>query len=369
MKSPRVAIVADWIIGGGAERVVSELHALYPEAPIYASYCSTEWRQKLDGKVVTGYLQHWPFGALRKFAGLISPFRISWYRHLDFRNYDVVITATGNGEAKHIRPPQGVKHICYCFTPVHYYWRHYQTYLQNPGFGPLNFLARFGLRLFVKPLRKKDYQAAKRVNQFIAISTHIQADIKKYYGRNSIVIAPPVNVERFLHVAGKSKRQGFITMGRQTAYKHTELLVDTCTQANLPLTVVGNGPEHADLVKRAGPTVTFLTNVADEEMADVLGQAQAFLFAGVEDFGVAPVEGMAAGLPLIAYRAGGALDYVIEGKTGLFFDALTVESIQKTLSTFSPADFDSKLIRKHATTFSADIFQQNIKSHTEKVLT
>ncbi len=102
-KGVRVALVADWIIGGGAERVVEELHRLYPEAPIYASYCSPEWRKRLNNKVVTGYLQHWPFSALRKFAGLITPLRVRWYRSLDFSNFDVVVSATGNGDARYFR--------------------------------------------------------------------------------------------------------------------------------------------------------------------------------------------------------------------------------------------------------------------------
>ena len=358
----RVAIVADWIIGGGAERVVEALHTQYPDAPIYASYCSPQWQQKLDNKVVTGYLQYWPFSALRKFVGIL---RIQWYKKLDFSNFDVVITCTGNGEAKHIRTSGKTKHVSYCFTPVHYYWRHYQTYLQNPGFGPFNWLARAGLQLLLEPLKKKDYQAAQKVDEFIAISTHIQKDIKQYYHRDSTVIAPPVNVDRFASVnQPMNKRNGFITVGRQTAVKHTEVIVDACTRLELPLTVIGNGPEHAELIKRAGATVSFPERVSDEALPEYLANASAFLFASEEDFGIAPVEAMACGTPVIAYKAGGALDYVT-AETGIFFDQQTDLSLEATLQTFIPASFSPPVIRKHAQKFSTDRFLSAIQKHIE----
>src|SRR3982750_2655078 len=128
-KPLKVAIVHDWLYGGGAERVIYELHKMYPDAPIYTSYCSPEWRQKLDGKVVTGFLQHWPFSRLRKFLPVL---RIWWFTRLDFTGYDLVISSSGNGEAKGVRVPKDTMHICYCHTPTHFYWRNYQQYLARP---------------------------------------------------------------------------------------------------------------------------------------------------------------------------------------------------------------------------------------------
>jgi glycosyltransferase involved in cell wall biosynthesis len=361
---PRVAIVADWIIGGGAERVVHELHRLYPEAPIYASYCSTEWRQRLDNKVITGYLQHWPFSKLRKFVGIL---RIGWYRHLNFKDYDVVISTTGNGEAKHIRVPAGTKYICYCFTPVHYYWAQYDNYLKSPGFGIFNPLARLGLTLLVRPLRKKDYAAAQQPDQFIALSTHIQQAIKKYYNRDSVLISPPVDTERFAQVNPESTAQRFVTMGRQIPFKRTDVLIEACNQAGLPLTVIGNGPEHAKLEKLAGPSTIFLTNVTDQQMPNVLRKARAFLFAAEEDFGIAPVEAMAAGLPVIAYRGGGALDYVEEGKTGLFFDEPTAASVRAAIHQFEDSNFKTADIKKQAARFSQECFRRSIQKLVTKL--
>src|SRR3990167_8961662 len=167
--SPKVAIVHDWLYGGGAEKVVEQLHTLYPDSPIYTSYCTDEWRKRLDNKVVTGYLQNWPFSRLRKFLPLLRQW---WFARLDLSDYDLIISSTGNGEAKFAR---GKKHICYCHSPPHFYWRKYESYLRNPGFGAFDWLARIGLKLFVKPLRKRDYNAAQQVDAFIANSTHIQA--------------------------------------------------------------------------------------------------------------------------------------------------------------------------------------------------
>ncbi|HSX31895.1 MAG TPA: glycosyltransferase, partial [Candidatus Saccharimonadales bacterium] len=200
-----VAIVHDWLVGGGAERVVQELHKMYPDAPIYTSYATDEWKQRLDGKVVTGYLQHWPFSKLRKYLTVL---RIWWFGSLDLSAYDLVISSTGNGEAKGIRVPNGT-HVCYCHSPTHFYWRHYNQYLKNPGFGLFNPLVRVSLRLLVGPLRKWDLRASKRPDYFVANSTHIQKDIQTYYGRDSVVVHPPVDISRFTPAPAKD-RKGFI---------------------------------------------------------------------------------------------------------------------------------------------------------------
>ncbi|MCA9329283.1 glycosyltransferase [Candidatus Saccharibacteria bacterium] len=363
MSKPRIAIVSDWIIGGGAERVIESLHKLYPDAPIYTSYCSDTWRKKLNNRVVTGYLQNYPFNKLRKFAG---PLRISWYKNLDLSSFDIVISCTGNGEAKNIKTSGTTKHICYCFTPVHYYWRHYQTYINNPGFGAFNWLARLGLKLLIKPLQKIDYKAAQHPDIFVGISSHIQADIQKYYKRNSIVIAPPVDTKRFKKTNINGKRQGFVTMGRLATIKRTEIIVDACTKLGLPLTIIGRGPAYKDLLQRAGPTVQILNNVSDQQMPSYLASAQAFLFASFEDFGIAPVEAMATGTPIIAYKAGGALDYV-NSQTGIFFNNQTSSSLQKAIKNFNGSQYDSAVIRSQAEAFSTEHFQKNITSLVKKL--
>lgn len=356
----RVAIVHDWFVGGGAERVVLQLHRMFPEAPIYTSYCSNEWRTKLDGKVVTGWLQH--FRALRKFL-VIG--RIWWFRSLDFSGYDLVISSSGNGEAKGIRVPPGTVHVCYCHSPTHFYWRHYDQYMARPGFGIFDPLARLGLRLLVKPLRRWDKRAAQEPDYFIANSTHIKQDIKKYYGRDSIVIHPPVDVQRFT-AADTGQRQGFVTVGRQATYKRTDIIVAACTQLNAELSVIGQGPDHQRLLDIAGPTITFETNATDNQIPGYLAGAKAFLFAAFEDFGIAPIEAMAAGTPVIAYQAGGALDYVND-KTGLFFKEQSVDSLIEALTTFPTKTFSHKDIAAKAQEFDTAVFRSKMRAFLHSV--
>ncbi len=359
--SPRIAIVHDWIYGGGAEKVVEALHQMYPDAPIYTSYCSDEWRERLDDKVVTGYLQRTPFRQLRKFLPLLRQW---WFARLDLSEFDVVISSSGNGEAKFINVPNG-KQICYCHSPNHFYWRHYDEYIRDPGFRP-KWLVRLGLRLLVKPLRRADYVAAQKVDYFIANSTHIKNDIKQYYNRDSEVIFPPIDVDRFRNIAKPKEQIGFVTMGRQVPMKKTDLIIEACNQLELPLTVIGQGPEHDRLVQLAGPTITFKTDVTDKQMPAELASAKGFIFASFEDFGIAPIEAMASGTPVIAYRAGGALDYIIPGQTGEFFAEQTVDSLMSALKTFDSSKFSPKEIRQYANQFSTEKFQELIKSTIDK---
>jgi len=343
---------------GGAERVVYELHQLFPEAPIYTSYCSPQQRAKFDGKVITGYLQNWPFSKLRKFLPVL---RIGWFTHLKLNGYDLVISSSG-AEAKGIQVPEGTLHINYCHAPTHYYWRRFEEYIKAPGFGLLDPLARFGLKLLVSPLRKWDYKAAQRPDIMIANSTYIQSEIKQYYGRNSVVIHPPVDIERFALKGPLKPRNGFVTAGRQTPYKRFDLAVVACTQLDRHLTVIGKGPEHDKLKQLAGPrVVTFLTTVTDTQMPLDFQKAQAFIFpTNAEDFGVTPVEAMAAGTPVIAYKGGGPIDYVIPGKTGEFFDEQTVDSLVEVLKKFDPSKYDPYLISRHAKQYGPDVFRRKI---------
>ncbi|MGH7240127.1 MAG: glycosyltransferase, partial [Candidatus Saccharimonadales bacterium] len=228
MKQPRVAIVHDWLLRGGSERVVMELHKMFPDAPIYTSYCTDEWREKLDDQVITGWLQH--FGKLRKFMVLG---RIWWFSHLDLSEYDLVISSSGNGEAFSVYTEPPTIHVCYCHSPTHYYWRHYDEYMKNPGFGIFSPLAKLGLKLLVVPLRKWDFKAAQRPDYFVANSSHIQKDIKQYYSRDSVVIPPPTDLSRFKYPRAKERR-GFIVVGRQTTYKKVDLAVAACSKLGLP---------------------------------------------------------------------------------------------------------------------------------------
>lgn len=357
----KVAIVCDWLTGtGGAERVVLELHRLFPKAPIYtsqynrspATWYGGDWFKNAD--VRTTWLQNLN-PRLKKYLPLLR----AWaFGRLDLRKYDLVISSSG-AEAKGIRTKRGALHINYCHAPTHYYWSRYQDYMKHPGFGAFDPLARLGLRILVKPLRRWDYKAAQRPHVMIANSTFTQSKIKEYYGRDSLIIHPPVDTERFRGPMPQ-ERKGFVTAGRQTPYKRIDLPVAACTKLKVPLAVIGNGPDHEKLRRKAGSTITFLTQVSDENMKEDFKAAKAFIFPNVDDFGITAVEAMAAGTPVIAFNGGGARDYVIPGKTGIFFNRQTVTSLAMAIQDFDKLRFDNNQITKHAEKFSAAAFRANI---------
>lgn len=368
----KIAIVCDWLLGtGGAERVVLELHHLFPEAPIYTSqydpnpklWYGDKWFE--DADVRTTWLQRLP-KSLKKFLPLL---RAMTFSRMNLSQYDLVISASG-AEAKFIKTREGAVHIAYIHAPTHYYWARYDDYLRHPGFGYLDPLARFGLKLLIGPMRRWDYKAAQRPDYLIANSNYTKEQIKKYYGRDSTVIHPPVDVERFKlptissHLPSTSyqlqPRRGFVTAGRQTPYKRIELAVEAATQLKVPLIVIGRGPEHRRLKRMAGRNVTFLTKVSDEELPKRFGEAKAFIFPGIDDFGIVAVEAMAAGTPVIAYRGGGALDY-INKDSGLFFNEQTPESLIKAMEDFDKRTFDHSKVAAQAAEFSAAHFRSNFQ--------
>ncbi|HVC36239.1 MAG TPA: glycosyltransferase [Candidatus Dormibacteraeota bacterium] len=352
----KVAIVCDWLTGiGGAERVVLELHRLYPKAPIYTSQYdpqAIDWFK--DADVRTTWLQKLPPG-FKKFLPVL---RAIAFGRLDLSDYDLILSSSG-AEAKAVRGGPKTVHISYCHSPTHYYWIRTREYLKSPGFGHFNWLARLGLKLFFKPMKHWDYLAAKRPDIMVANSTHTQAMIKKYYRRDSVVIHPPVDVNLF-KPSKDEPRHGFVVAGRQTPYKRIDLAIEACSKLNIPLVVIGNGPEHKRLEKMAGRSVIFLTGSSDLEMARHFASAQAFIFPGLEDFGMVAVEAMAGGAPVIAYKGGGALDSVIPGKSGLFFDKQNVKSLVQAINEFNSRSFDSHKIIAHAQTFSLKNFRQKM---------
>ena len=356
----RVAIVCDWLTNvGGAEKVLLEIHRLYREAPIYTSQYKPkgiDWFN--DADVRTGWLQIFP-ASFRRFLG---PLRARWFSRLDLSEYDLVISVTG-AEAKCVsRLKPGAKHISYCHAPTQYYWQLYDTYVKNPGFSVLNPVVRFFFKLLVGPLRKKDFEGAERVSEFITISEYTKELIKKYYKRDSVVIAPPVETEIF----GSRKdvtQDYYVVTSRQVNWKRLDLAVKACVKLKRELLVIGEGPEHNKLVKMAGNSdfVKFLPLMKREELAEKLAGAKGYIFPSLEPFGIAPVEALAAGCPVIAYGAGGALDYVSDSKNGVLFDKQTVSSLSEAILRFEKMRFDRKEVSKSAERFSVERFDKEIK--------
>ncbi len=355
----KVAIVCDWLIGyGGAERVVLELHRMYPDAPIYTSqYDPNRLTWFKDADVRTTWLQKLP-KSLKKFLPLLRAWAFS---RLDFSEYDLVISSSG-AEAKGIRTGPKTTHICYCHSPTHYYWIRHDEYLKNPGFPRgLNWLARLGLKLLIEPLKRWDKHAAKQPDFMIANSTHTQAMIKRYYRRDSTVVFPPVDIDRFKPRGKPGLRHGFVVAGRQTPYKRFDLAVEACTELKVPLIVIGDGPDHKRLEKMAGRGITFLSNVKDNDIAAHFQSALGFIMPNMDDFGIVAVEALAAGTPVIAYKKGGSLDYITP-RSGIFFEKQTVKNLTTALEAALTKSFNYEYIAEHATQFSALAFSNSIKT-------
>ena len=361
----KVAIVCDWLTNmGGAERVILELHKIFPDAPIYTSTYETDKMPLFKGlDIRTAWFQKLP-KALRKHQLLTLP-RQWYFGNLKLRGYDIVISASG-AEAKAVQAPDGI-HINMCYTPTLYYWVKPQEYLNKEGSGGLNPVWRLGLKLLLPHAKKWDLKASKRPDYIYSISTAVKQRVKKYYKRDSELLYPPADISRFSN-DGTQNRNGFVTFGRQVEHKRVDLSIRACNEAQVPLTVIGNGPEHERLQKMAGPTITFKTKVSDEDMVNFIARSEAFIFPNEEDFGIVSVEAQAAGIPVIAYRCGGSLDTVIEGVTGEFFDEQTVDCLAKKIEGFNYKIYNRKAIIENANRFSAENFKLNIEKIVENCL-
>jgi glycosyltransferase involved in cell wall biosynthesis len=253
-------------------------------------------------------------------------------------------------------------HICYCLAPTRYVWQ-FDAYMERERLGKA---ARAIASPLIRALRAWDFAAAQRVDHFIAISTEIQERIAKFYKRDSVIILPPVDVaERF--IPSVQIEDYYLVVSRLIPYKRIDLAVEACTRLNLPLIVAGRGRDMERLQALAGPTVKFIGYVPDAELPGLMAHCRAFLFPGLEDFGITPVQAQAAGRPVIAFRGGGALDTVIPEVTGEFFDEMTVESLINVLRRFDPCTYDPVAIRQHALKFDKAVFRQKLSEFVEQV--
>ena len=358
MKQPKIAIVCDWLTDmGGAERVILAMHEAFPDAPIYTSVYEPAKLPLFHGlDIRTTKLQKWP-RALRRLHKFFPMLRVRAFQELDLSEFDIILSSS-SAEAKQVRKTRDDQvHICYCHTPIRYYWSHYDQYKRDPGFGKLNWLVRLTMPFLVPPLKRADYAAAQNVDVFIANSTEVQKRIQKYYDKPSVVVHPPVDAERFTKVSKPlAKRSGYIALGRQVPYKRIDLAVAACTSLKLPLTVIGNGSEHDKIVAMAGPTVEFVTNATDEAVAAYLGSARGFIFPTEEDFGIVQVEALAAGTPVIAYASGGSEDIVKDGEGGITFDSQDHVSLQNALMKAEQTSFEPAKLQRVAKRFHKSLF-------------
>lgn len=365
MAAPKIAIVAEFLtVMGGAENVVLALHEAFPNAPIYTAIYDEERMsaefKKMD--IRTTWLQKFP-KKLRKTYKLFPTLQVKAFKDLDLSEFDIIITSSylNANQVQKTRPDQVL--ISYCHTPARYYWSHYNQYKKQPGFGKLDWVIRLLIPLLVPRQRKLDYEAAQKVDVFIANSTETQRRIKKYYGKPSIVIHPPVDTSRFS--PSRQREDYYVTVGRQLPYKRYDLVVAACTKLGIPLKVFGNGPEHKKLVKMAGPTVSFYTDrfgdASDEVLEKALNSAKGWIYATEEDFGIVQVEALAAGAPVITYGKAGALDIVQDMESGVLFYQQTVGAVVDAIKRAEQVEFLPGTLARKARRFDKGLFLTKIR--------
>jgi glycosyltransferase involved in cell wall biosynthesis len=364
---PKIALVHHWLVSpGGAERVLYELHKMYPDAPIYtAAYSPQKFPEFATADVRTTWLDKVPFAKTKH--QLFPVLRGLAFKMLDLSEYDVVISSCA-AEAKYVTTGPNTLHICYCHTPVRYYWSDYQWYLQHPPFGKLNWLAGLVLPAIIGQLRRTDYEAAQNVDVYLANSRNVQDRIQTYYHRNSTVIYPPIQAKQLAAVPSAKPRSYYLIVGRQVAYKRLDLAVDAFNHLGLSLKVAGTGEEIERQRARAYPNIEFLGYVSDKERDQLFAGAKGFIFPPEEDFGMVPIEAMAAGAPVVAYNKGGAPEYVVDGVTGVLFNEQTVDQLVAAVRRLEAMKLDEAAIRRHAQTFDASVFRHKMAAFVEAEL-
>lgn len=332
--------------------MLAVLSSMYPEAPIYTLAYDKEVFPEFAGRDVrvSPYLKT---GLARKLLRFFLPLMPAATEAYDLSDFEVVISSS-SAFAKGVITRPGTLHFCYCHTPTRYLWSDTHSYTESLR---IPRIIKTILWPILSYLRVWDYLAAQRVDDFIANSNTVKERILKYYRKDSRIIYPPVEVDRF--VISDEPKKFYLTGGRLVDYKRFDLVVDACTKANRPLVIFGDGPALEDLKSRAGKNVTFMGRVSDEERSRLFSEAIAFIHPHEEDFGITAVESMAAGRPVIAYRKGGALETVIEGETGEFFDNQSVEELMNTIVNFEERRFNPVKIKEFSNRFSSQKFRES----------
>lgn len=356
----KLALVHDYLIqDGGAEKVLDVIHTLWPNAPLYTLLFDPTSLPAFAGRDVrTSFLQKMPLWK-SKYQWYL-PLMPTATEHYDLSAYDVILSST-SAFAKGVLTREGALHICYCHTPTRYLWSDTHNYLDElrvPQF------IKTMLPPLLSRLRVWDRQAADRVDVFIANSQTVRRRIQKYYRRDAHVIHPPVDTHRF-SISTEPKTY-FLTGGRLVAYKRYDLVIQAANRTKLPLKIFGTGPIEQDLRRMAKPHVEFVGRVSDEQKARLFANATAFIHPQEEDFGITPIESMAAGRPVIAWRGGGAQESVIDGLSGVFFEEQLWEEVADHMIRFNEQAWDPRAIKKYSERFSRERFEQELKGFVEE---
>jgi glycosyltransferase involved in cell wall biosynthesis len=353
-----VALVHDWLNQlGGAEDVLVTLHGMFPRAPIFTSVYDrarmpSAWR---TWDIRSSWMDRLP-QIHRHHQPYMPLFALTWSRYKIAPEHDMILS-NKSGFCIGAHGAATTRHVCYCLTPSRFIYD-FDAYAKREN---IPTVALPMLRMMNALLRQWESRAAQRVTQFIAISSEIKRRIQQHYKRDSEVIYPPVDLAKFQPQTGATQSGGyFFIVSRLLPYKRIDLAIQACNELNLPLVIAGAGRDRERLQSMAGSTVKLLGRVSDDELISLLNDCRAFIFPGLEDFGIAPIQAMACGKPVIAFAGGGALDTVIDGKTGLLFAEQNVESLKNAIQKMNDVNFAPDQIRAHAENFSVARFTNQL---------
>lgn len=366
MPSPKIAIVHEWLVDhSGSEKVLEQMLQVFPEADLFSmvEFLPDDLKPFIQHKkVTTSFIQKLPFA--RKHYRSYLPLMPLAVEQLDVSGYDIVIS-NSHAVTKGVITSSDQLHLCYCHSPIRYAWDLYHQYLREAGLhqGIKGVFAR----LFLHYLRQWDLSTVNRIDHFIANSHYIAQRIHKVYKRSATVIHPPVDTEEFTFY--EQKEDFFLTASRFVPYKRIALIVEAFREMpDKKLIVIGDGPDYDKVKALAGPNVQLLGFQPFEALKSHMQRARAFVFAADEDFGMIPVEAQACGTPVIAFRKGGSLETVVDGKTGVFFSEQNAQSIVEAVGRFETlaSTFNAQTIRAHAENFSVSHFKTSLRDFVEE---
>lgn len=358
MEKAKVVLVHDWLTGQrGGEKVLEVFAEIFPEAPIYTlfHFPGSQIKEIETKTIVTSFLQCWPF-LKRKYRFYLPLFPLA-SELFDLQEYDFVISSS-HCVAKGVIPHPDSLHICYVHSPVRYAWNQYFPYFSA---AKLNLFSRIFIPPIIHYLRLWDESSSQRVDHFIANSRNVARRIQKYYRRQAEVIRPPVDTQFFQPLDGQEDY--YLIVSALVPYKRLELAIEAFNRKGEPLKIVGQGPDYKKLKKMARANIEFLGSLDTDDLLSVYQRARALILPGEEDFGITSLESQACGVPVIAYGRGGAIETVIEEKTGLFFRDQSVESLLDVLDKFKGFEFNKTKVRENALEFSRDKFKVHVSAY------
>lgn len=357
----KIAIIHDaLVVPAGSERVALNISNIFPEAPIFTSvYLPKNTYPEFKKKEINTL----PFSNLVKTERQFKSLYPLWYwgfSRLDLSQFDIIISSA-NYLAKYINPPKTSTHICYLHNPIRFLWKPNVYSNQSVPYGQASLLL---VRLLLPILRRIDIKKTRKIDHILTNSRNIARQIQEIYNIEADIIYPPVDVSAF----SISSKPGdyYLYAGRLISHKHVDLAIKACNQLKRKLVVAGDGLERENLQQIAGDTIQFVGRVSDDQLKNYYANCRALLFPSDEDFGLVPIEVQSAGRPVIAFRSGGALETVLEDRTGVFFDQQNEKSLEEAILRFEKMEFSSDLIRQNALRFDIQEFNQQILDYVQK---